>query len=419
MSKRRPFPHAFVLLIFCALVGATTGQQSEKPLVFRNVDVFDGSRLIRGTTVLVREGMVRAVGQDIEIPSTAEVIDGKGKTLLPGLIDAHVHLGVAQGEQFLRDALNFGVTTELEMWGSDASLALRNKVAAGVNDLADLRTAGTGITVPRGHPTQMGGPPVPTLGPGDDVQAFVDARIAEGGDYIKIIYEHAFPTLTKQQLEDVVAAAHRRNKLVVVHATTQRDAREAIAAGADGLAHIFADSTIAPDFAKFAGENKVFIIPTLSVLEAISETPAKPWWEQTKLSPFISPAMRSMLERKFPPGFGKNIKLANAEAAVLALRRAGVSILAGTDAPAPGLAHGLSLHRELELLVRSGLSPVEALAAATSETAHAFGLRDRGRIAAGKRADLVLVNGDATVDIKATRDIVGVWKSGSRVSRNQ
>src|SRR5688572_3119022 len=195
MSKRRPLPHAFVLLIFCALVGVTTGLQSEKPLVFRNVDVFDGSRLFRGTTVLVRDGIVRAVGQDIEVPSGAEVIDGKGKTLLPGLIDAHVHLGVAQGEQFLRDALNFGVTTELEMWGSDASLALKNKVTAGVKDLADLRTAGTGITVPRGHPTQMGGPPIPTLGPGDDVQAFVDARIAEGGDYIKIIYEHAFPTL--------------------------------------------------------------------------------------------------------------------------------------------------------------------------------------------------------------------------------
>ena len=94
-----------------------------------------------------------------------------------------MHLGSTLGEQFLRDALNFGVTTELEMWGGEKSLALRNKIAAGdIKDVADLRTAGIGITVPRGHPTQMGGPPVPTLGPGDDVQAFVDARIAEGGD---------------------------------------------------------------------------------------------------------------------------------------------------------------------------------------------------------------------------------------------
>jgi imidazolonepropionase-like amidohydrolase len=413
----RSLRQAFILLIFCALAAATAGQPSPKPLVFRNVDVFDGSRVIRRTSVLVRDGMVRAIGQTIELPSSAEVIDGTGKTLLPGLIDAHVHLGIMQGEQFLRDALNFGVTTELEMWGGETSVALRNKIATGVTDLADLRTAGTGITVPRGHPTQMGGPPIPTLGPADDVQGFVDARIAEGGDYIKVIYDRAFPTLTKQQLDDVVAAAHRRNKLVVVHVTTQRDARDAIAAGADGLAHVFADSAIEPGFAKLAAENQVFVISTLSVVEAIAEKSAKPWWEQTKLSPFISPAMRSMLERKFPPGFGANQKIANAEAAVLALRRAGVSIIAGTDAPAPGLAHGVSLHRELELLVSSGLTPVEALAAATSETARAFGFRDRGRITAGTRADLVLVNGDPTVDIKATRDIVGVWKSGARFSR--
>jgi imidazolonepropionase-like amidohydrolase len=415
----RSLTAAFVsLLALCALPGSITPQQAEKPLVFRNVDVFDGSHLIRSTTVLVRDGMVRAIGQDILIPPFAEVIDGKGKTLLPGLIDAHVHLGISQGEQFLHDALNFGITTELEMWGSDASLALRNKITAdAIKDMADLRTAGTGITVPRGHPTQMGGPPFPTLGPSDNVQAFVDARIAEGGDYIKIIYEHAFPTLTKQQLEDVVAAAHRRNKLVVVHVTTQRDARDAIAAGADGLAHIFADSVPEPGFTKFATEHHVFVIPTLSVFEALTETSSKPWWQDPKVSPFITPSMRRNLERKFPPGFRPDLKLANAVAAVSALRRAGVSILAGTDAPAPGLAHGLSLHHELELLVRSGLTPLEALAAATSEPARAFGFHDRGRIAVGISADLLLINGDPTVNITATRDIVGVWKLGVRYSR--
>ena len=116
--------------MLCALP-RTAAQQTDKPLVFRNVDVFDGSRLIRNTTVLVRDGMVRAVSPEVQIPSSAYIIDGKGKTLLPGLIDAHVHLGIALGEQFLRDALSFGVTTELEMWGSDASLALRNKVTSG------------------------------------------------------------------------------------------------------------------------------------------------------------------------------------------------------------------------------------------------------------------------------------------------
>jgi imidazolonepropionase-like amidohydrolase len=411
---------AATLLLFGLLPSSATGWQPEPALVFRDVDVFDGSRMTRRTTVLVRDGMIRAVGAEVAIPPSAKVIDGKGKTLLPGLFDAHTHLGVYQAEQFLRDALDFGVTTELEMWGSEASLTLRRKMAAGgFADMADLRTAGTGVTVPRGHPTQMGGPPVPTLAPGDDAQAFVDARIAEGSDYIKVIYEHAYPTLTKAELEAVVAAAHRRNQLVVVHVTTQRDAHDAIAAGADGLVHVFADSPPESGFAEFAARHHVFVIPTLSVLEAVTGASDNAWWQDARrVGPYITPSMRRSLEMKFPPGFGAKSKLAHAQAAVRALRRAGVPVLAGTDAPAPGLAHGASLHRELELLVLAGLTPLEALASATSEPARAFGFHDRGRIAAGARADLLLVNGDPTVDITTTRDIVGIWKLGVAHTRH-
>src|SRR5687767_9598084 len=85
---------------------------SEGALVFRNVDVFDGSRMLRKSTVLVSGGMVRAVGPDAVVPPAAEVVDGTGKCLLPGLIDAHTHLGAVYAEQFLKDALRFGVTTE-------------------------------------------------------------------------------------------------------------------------------------------------------------------------------------------------------------------------------------------------------------------------------------------------------------------
>jgi len=370
--------------------------------------------MIRRVNVLVRGGMIRAVGRDFAIPPSAQVIDGRGKTLLPGLFDAHIHLGMRFGEQFLRDALGFGVTTELEMAGGDASLALRRRMEAGdLQDVADLRAAGIVVTAPGGHPTQMGGPPFPTFAPGDDAQAFVDARIAEGADYIKIIYEHEYPTLTKRQLEEIVAAAHRRNRLAVVHVSTQGEARDAIGAGADGLVHIFADSMPAPGFAEFAARHQVFVVPTLSVIEMATGGPDKPWWQGSpRLAPYITPFMRGMLDRKFPPSFARNRKLKYASAAVRALHRAGVPVLAGTDAPAPGLAHGLSLHRELELLVRSGLTPTEALASATSRPARAFGFRDRGRIAAGQRADLLLVEGDPTADITATRDIAGVWKLG-------
>ena len=407
------------ILFPCAL--SMPARPSDPTIAFRGVDVFDGSRMLRRTTVIVRDGMIRAVGPDVAIPPSARVVDGKGKTLLPGLFDAHTHLGVRIAEAFLRDALTFGVTTELEMGGSEASLGLRKKIASGETvDGADLRTAGIVVTVPKGHPTQMDGPAIPTLAPGDDVQAFVDARIAEGADYIKIVYDHAFPTLTKQQLEDVVAAAHRRNKLVVAHILTQRDARDAIAAGADGLVHVFADSPPEADFAEFAARHHVFVVPTLAVIESATGASDKSWWQNApNVVSYITPSMRRALDMTMPPGIGAKLKLAHAQAAVGALRRAGVPVLAGTDAPSPGLAHGLSLHRELELLVLSGLTPSEALASATSEPARAFGFHDRGRIAEGLRADLLLVNGDPTVDIRATRDIVGVWKLGVQYARPQ
>ena len=94
-----------------------------------------------------------------------------------------------------------------------------------------------------------------------------------------------------------------------------------------------------------------------------------------------------------------------------------VPVVAGTDAPLAGGTHGASLHAELELLVNAGMTPLKALAAATSAPAQAFGLHDRGRMSPGLRADLVLVDGDPTIDIRATRAIAGVWKRGVAVDR--
>ncbi|MEV4172824.1 amidohydrolase family protein [Nonomuraea sp. NPDC049709] len=104
----------------------------------------------------------------------------------------------------------------------------------------------------------------------------------------------------------------------------------------------------------------------------------------------------------------------NASHSAAALLRAGVPLPAGTDATPFGPVHGAGLHHELLLLTEAGLTPEEALTAATSVTARCFGLADRGRIAAGLRADLLLVDGDPTTDITATRAIAGVWRGGVR-----
>ncbi len=103
--------------------------------------------------------------------------------------------------------------------------------------------------------------------------------------------------------------------------------------------------------------------------------------------------------------------------AVSGLVEARVTILVGTDVSAGTTYHGVSVHRELELLVQAGLKPIDALAAATSNVARAYGTDDRGAIAPGKRADLLLVRGDPTQDITATRDIISVWRNGVRFDR--
>jgi imidazolonepropionase-like amidohydrolase len=133
--------------------------------------------------------------------------------------------------------------------------------------------------------------------------------------------------------------------------------------------------------------------------------------------PWLRPYFRPDLRQRMTSGFGGGKSCEGTREAIRQLARLKVPILAGTDSPVPGQTYGASLHGELSLLVAAGLTPREALTAATSAPARAFGLADRGRIRQGLRADLVLVEGDPTKDILYTRRIVAVWKRGVPVER--
>jgi imidazolonepropionase-like amidohydrolase len=347
-----------------------------------NVRVFDGRGLREPSTVIIDDGRIGTGTQG------ARILDGNGGIVLPGLIDAHVHL---QDVTTLRTLAGFGVTTALDMgcWPPGLVSSLREQPG-----LTDIRSSQVGATSPASrHSQALADRPAEGLvrGPGD-ADRYVADRIAEGADYIKIIID--LPGFDQETVTALAAAARARGKLTIAHVTSCAAVEMAQQADIDVLTHAPLDAPLGKAAAARMRADGRVIVPTLTMMEAVVAN-----LRQAGLGGPSGPA--------YEP----------ARDSVAALHQAGVPIVAGSDAnltagvPASP-PFGESLHHELELLVDAGLSSVDALRAATVVPAGHFGLPDRGAIMLGMRADLVLLAGDPIGDIRATRQIRQVWCAG-------
>ena len=420
------FNRAFAALLFSSSTLLVMAQPGDISYVIRNVRVFDGETVVERQTVVIRDGKIAAIGATVAVPAGAQEISGEGRTLLPGLMDAHVHLPLFGATGALQQNLAFGITTAIVMGTNQQAMSQVKQIqAADSFAAASILTVGPVATAPGGHPTQMEGGArpgsIPTVSAPGEADAFVAARVAEGSDFIKIIYDDIekygkkLPMLDEATVAALVQAAHGRERIAVAHIGTEGHARSAIAAGVDGLAHLFDGSTVTPDFGQFASKHSVFVIPTLSTLYSGCGRPDGPeFLKDAETMKHVKPQFRSLLDMPSPPA---KLSCDALPQTIRQLVAAGVPVLAGTDAPYPGLTYGASLHRELEHLVDAGMTPAAALAAATSAVAKAFRMNDRGRIRTGMRADLLLVGGDPSKQIRDTRNIVEVWKRGVRVGR--
>ncbi len=400
-------------------------KQTENSFAVTNVRIFDGEKAKEKTSVLIQDGKIAAMGKDIKIPDNTPIYDGAGKTLLPGLIDSHTHTyGEAQ-----KEALRFGVTTEMDMFTDwkmlEASKKQRESYAR--TELADLWSAGTLATVPGGHGTEYG-MKIPTLSTAAEASGFVKDRIEEGSDYIKIVFDDGsaygpsvkIRSLTPDVTEALIKSARENDKQALVHIASFEQAKLMLGQGADGLVHSFIDQLADAEFIAQAKKQGLFIIPTLSVTGSLAGTDeGKKLAADAQLKDYLSATQSTALKASFPPQWQNPKVLENALASVKLLHAAGIPLLVGTDAGNPSTAHGASMHGELALLVKAGLSPIAALNAATALPAEIFALKDRGRVAVGMRADLILVNGDPTKNIADTRNIEFIWKNGYRLERKK
>lgn len=355
--------------------------------IISSVGVFDGKNLLDGKRDVVFDetGILSVDPASPDGHETADRhVDGRGKTLVPGLIDSHVHItDPAQLDRLL----DFGVTTALDMamWPQE----FVENVRAADHGCAIL-TAGTPIASQHGAHARI--PHFPSSSLTDDAQQardLVKERVDQGSDYIKLILES--PGRGGLELDVARAAveqAHAAGKLVVAHAAAAGAYEIGVEAGIDVLTHAPLDADLSPNLLAEMQRNAVVTSPTLTMMQGTAEFFAD-----------------------------QGLDYSHARRAVSDMHVAGLTLLAGTDAnQTPGVPanvdHGSSLHRELRLLVDAGLSPTEALRAATGLISEVFGLVDRGMIAPRRRADLVLVTGNPTVDIAATDNISQAWLNG-------
>lgn len=388
---------------------------TENSLHLTNITLFDGQDWHENSALFIIDGLIsdptsnQSTDQD-----SLPIIDGKNGFIIPGLIDAHTHTwGTA-----LQEALVFGVTTELDMF-SELNFAQQARLSRNLIEKttqADFYSAGTLITSPGGHGTQFGFA-IPTIDDAALAEQFVSERINEGSDYIKIVYHHedeyyGLTSISKELLTALIKATHKYEKLAVVHISDHQAAVDAVEAGADGLVHTFGDQLIDEDLLFAMKQRGVFIIPTLSVIASMAQSShSVELGADENLSQMLSDSSKNGL-KPFSNLTAHPATLATAIENTRLMHDYGIVVLAGSDAPNPGTAHGISMHGELELLNQAGLSPTAALKAAGSLAAKQFPIGQRGVLTVGAKADFIWLTADPRTDIKHTRKIEGVWKNG-------
>jgi imidazolonepropionase-like amidohydrolase len=416
--------------VFVSSLNAQAADAAPKPVVLKAAHLFDsvsGKLVDHGVIVVVGKNIQAVGGSDTAIPADAQVIDLGDATLLPGFIDAHVHLSEESSENWYLDfyqgmfrfpaeqalygahyakiTLEAGITTVRDVGSTDyVSLGLRNAIRAGMIPGPNMLVSNYAIGSTGGHADQSPFPPqlITPAGPIQGVcngpeqcREAVRYQIKYGADVIKFMPSGGVLSLsdpvdnvqlTQEEMNAIVSEAHAWSRKVAAHCHGDRAAKMAIAAGVDSIEH---GSFLQDDTLQEMKNKHVYLVPTLSAAYWVSKN-------IDKLPPPIAVKARAAAAQ-INQTFQHAVKI-------------GVPIAMGTDA-AVG-PHGKNA-LEFSLMTKDGMSPAQALMAGTAGGSDLLGIAQQtGTLAAGKAADIVAVPGNPLADIEATQHPVFVMKQG-------
>ena len=458
---RRGFFYPLLLAGVLLLFGGSGQLWGGEILALTGGRIIDGNggSPLEDAVIVIRGSKIASIGPDFVVPANARIVDLGGMTLLPGLIDAHIHIGGSGGgsadpreftptavENSLLSYLKFGVTTIYDMAAHPSLNSMKKALDTGELMGPRLYGNGFGITAPGSHPirliTELGlldylGPFYFQVDSVADAEEAVRRISAEQVDGIKVFHSRVEAGTTRFDadmdklkpdiLHTLIEEAHARNLKVYAHTSFPSEVREFVEAGGDVVVHsIHMAETGARDVFELMVERDVAYIPTLAVFEGgyttrpgslVSPHLHDKVWD-VLLASITAPGSVVLASREVPGLLNDRersleISMANLGRAL----QAGVRIAMGSDAGNAGMLHGATVLRELQLMNEAGMTPMQVLVAATRNAAEVIGRGEElGTLEAGKLADIIAVNGDPLQDLSALGNVELVVKSGKIIN---
>jgi imidazolonepropionase-like amidohydrolase len=425
--------------------------QAEPPVIFTGATLIDGvgQLPVEDATLVIQDGRIVAVGRADAEPYTkqedAKVISCRGKTIMPTLISDHSHLGVVKDgkispdnytekniEAALRQYEGYGVTAVLSLGvNKDLLYHWRERQRAGEFEGAEVFTADRGLGVQRAAPPiPVGEDQIARPKTSEEARRIVQEMAARHPDIIKIWVDDFFgatePKMPPEIYGAIIDEAHKHGLRVAAHIFHLEDGKSLLRRGLDVVAHSVRDQPVDQEFIDLMKKNRAAYIATLTLDEAqfiYAEHPA--WMDTAAFRSAVEPGIReSWLTTEYVSKINLSplTKLNKAALAqglknVKTLHDAGVLVGFGTDSGAtPARLPGWAEHRELQLLVEAGLTPLEAIQCATRNAAEVLGdLKNRGTLERGKRADFLILDADPLADIRRTTQLAAIYHGGKPI----